>query len=126
MLQAAATRLTGVARAGDAVLRWGGEEFLMLLRDSDRKALAEIAQRVLAAVHGDVEFGGRRIGVYASAGVVAFPLYGGTEASLSDVIARADEALYAAKRAGRDGAMVVQDHENIWIKRPWTDNSSST
>ncbi len=125
VLQAAAKRLAGVARAGDAVLRWGGEEFLMLLRDSDRRALTEIAHRVLAAVHGDVAFDGQQIGVHASAGIVAFPLYGRAEASLSDAIARADEALYAAKRAGRDGAMVVQNDETIWIKRPWTDNSSS-
>ncbi len=126
VLVATAQRLTGVARAGDAVLRWGGEEFLLLMRDSDRGALVEIAGRVLAAVHGDVEFGGRRIAVTASAGVVAFPVYRRPDAGLNEAIVIADGALYAAKRNGRDGAVAIHNDEQIWIKRPWIDSSSSS
>ena len=87
---------------GGIVCRWGGEEFLMLLPDSDAAQGANVAHRVLEAVH-DVALphAASPTGkVTVSIGVAtAVPT---CDLAPDELIARADRALYAAKRAGRD------------------------
>jgi diguanylate cyclase (GGDEF)-like protein len=96
--------LAGVVRAGDAVARYGGEEFLILLPKVDLTAAARIAERAreavaAAAVGGD----GVEVKVTISMGVAARRPGEGREA----LIARADEALYAAKEQGRDRVVLA-------------------
>ena len=93
---------TGVARAGDLVARFGGEEFVVLLPQTSPEGAAHLAeelrQRVeaLALANPGSPF---RV-VTASFGVAtAVPRDGGTPAEL---LAAADEALYDAKSAGRN------------------------
>jgi diguanylate cyclase (GGDEF)-like protein len=87
-------------RDRDLVGRWGGEEFLCLLPAVDRSQVTEIAERVRAGVaatpvaHDDCQ-----IRMTASIGAVAFPDDGDDPDTL---LAKADAALYEAKRAGRN------------------------
>jgi diguanylate cyclase (GGDEF)-like protein len=85
--------------AGETAVRWGGEEFLLVLPGCEAPgalARAERLRRALAAA--PVDAGGRRHGVTVSLGC-AILSPGETPEAL---VARADQALYAAKAAGRD------------------------
>ena len=84
---------------GETAVRWGGEEFLLVLPGCDAAGALARAERLrLALAASPVEAGGRRHGVTASLGY-AILASGETPEAL---VARTDEALYAAKAAGRD------------------------
>lgn len=86
----------------DSVFRFGGEEFLVLLRDCDMASAIEVAERIRAAVAraAIARDSGHGADVTVSIGVAAGGL---AERGAADrLIATADEALYAAKRNGRD------------------------
>jgi diguanylate cyclase (GGDEF)-like protein len=93
--------LTRSVRTMDVVARWGGEEFLIALPGSGRigaDAAARVCRRVRTHPWRHLADG---LGLTVSAGVASGPV-----AELDVVLARADAALYAAKRAGRDQAVV--------------------
>jgi diguanylate cyclase (GGDEF)-like protein len=90
--------LRSVLRAGDFAGRNGGEEFALLLPDTDISAGYEIAERVRAAI-GDITLPGVDVSVSVSLGVSIYP----DHASTLDRLERlADAALYVAKRSGRN------------------------
>lgn len=101
VLIAIAEVLRGAARGGDLVARIGGEEFGWLMPGVDREDARHAAERLRTAL-GRVDHGapGR---VTVSAGVAHADPGGESAAGL---MRRADEALYAAKRAGRDRVVV--------------------
>ncbi|GAA1393821.1 GGDEF domain-containing protein [Catellatospora coxensis] len=92
--------LQSQVRSTDLAGRHGGEEFAVLLPDTGRDAALRTAERVRAALSGTpIEFQGHTVRVTASLGVVTYPEDGLTS---EELVRRADVALYAAKRAGRD------------------------
>lgn len=88
--------LKGVTRDVDTVSRYGGEEFLLLLPESDQNAAVEVAERIRERLK-DQTFDGESVTV--SIGVAEFPIDGDGP---SQVISGADSALYQAKREGRN------------------------
>jgi len=85
-------------RASDIVSRWGGEEFLVVLKDVNQDQAAQLAEKVRGAVERAVTAQrDKAIRVTISLGVSAYQ-QGDTPEKL---IARADRALYAAKEQGR-------------------------
>ncbi|GAB3676326.1 GGDEF domain-containing protein [Salinisphaera aquimarina] len=91
-------------RAHDTVARWGGEEFLFLLPDSDAAAAVEFAERVRSAIGAmRIEHAGQQITCSISLGVATL----GPSESLEDAIGRADRALYQSKTEGRDRVTVA-------------------
>ncbi|MFG6463310.1 two-component regulator propeller domain-containing protein [Roseateles sp. DXS20W] len=102
-----AQRLRGVFRETDSLVRWGGEEVLVLARETERRDAAELAARVCAAVRErpfDIA-PGETVHVSVSIGFCAFPL-DPRHPRLWDwraCLGLADSALYAAKAQGRDG-----------------------
>jgi diguanylate cyclase (GGDEF)-like protein len=107
-----ARRIRSVIREVDLAFRQGGEEFVVLLPETDALGGSTVAQRLgavirdtpmavppkLPAARGEPSTV-RPIRVTVSIGIAVYPEHGGTGA---DVLALADDALYAAKRAGRD------------------------
>ena len=89
------------ARAGDIVARTGGEEFVILAPGTGTAGAQHLALRVLEAFRRK-SFGGpnQKIPVTVSIGVVSDAVP--DENIAEDLIARSDEALYAAKRTGRN------------------------
>lgn len=99
VLQEVARVLTEQSRALDLVARYGGEEFVILLPETGRAAAALAAEKLRAAVEdAPVRVNGARLRVTVSIGVAASAGGGDNE----DLVARADAALYAAKRGGRN------------------------
>ena len=99
-LRAVAQALCGQLRPGDVVGRYGGEEFLVLLPGSDAAAARVLAERLRRTIEGlSIEWEGRRIRVTASFGLAGMRE---RDTGLASLLARADKALYQAKREGRN------------------------
>ncbi len=101
-LKLVATTLAGTAgRSTDLVARYGGEEFAVVLPATDAEHALEVAERMRVAVECiQFIYRGKRIPVSISLGVVARVAQ--ASQSVADFISEADQALYAAKGAGRN------------------------
>jgi diguanylate cyclase (GGDEF)-like protein len=96
-----ADKLRGVVRAGDQAFRYGGEEFVLLLQKCDRAGAVLVFDRLRAALRSSpLEHPGEAISFSVSGGIASMD--NGNAFELANLVGRADEALYAAKRGGRD------------------------
>ncbi len=101
-----AERLRAAVRDGDHVIRWGGEEFVVVAADAAPAATAGLAERIRTAIGGrpfDLP-DGQRLTRTCSLGFAAYPFLPGFPDILSwyDVLTLADKCLYRAKEAGRN------------------------
>jgi diguanylate cyclase (GGDEF)-like protein/PAS domain S-box-containing protein/putative nucleotidyltransferase with HDIG domain len=101
VLEATASRIAGALQAGEEAGRWGGEEFIVLVPEvADAASLTAAADRIRAAVcERPILAAGAPLTIQASAGAA---LLTPTVESASVLVDRADRALYAAKRRGRN------------------------
>ncbi len=108
-------RLQSVLETGDVCGRWGGDEFILLLGDCDSRRLAEMAERILSVLRGKaVSLPGRqRLRLTGSAGC---HLLTGAD-DIDTAVHRADMALYAAKRAGRNRWVVYDAARHLTASR---------
>jgi diguanylate cyclase (GGDEF)-like protein len=105
VLTAAARALASGLREIDVIARHGGEEFAILLPETDLTGAREVAERScrrLAETVTTVE--GDEVRITASMGVASVT---GGAATLDELLGRADRAMYGAKRAGRDRVEVA-------------------
>ncbi|HVE74518.1 MAG TPA: diguanylate cyclase [Mycobacteriales bacterium] len=96
-----AQRVRHELRDVDTTARYGGEELVVLLPETDEEGAAQAAERLCHAMRRK-PFGAKShhpVVVTTSVGAAVFPAHGATSGVL---VRRADEALYEAKRAGRD------------------------
>lgn len=104
-----ARRIGAVVRESDVLLRWGGEEFLIISRFTDRSEADAVALRVMQAVRSEpfAIDGASRIRRTCSIGWAAFPWIVEEPGKMSygEVLNLADRALGQAKRAGKDQAI---------------------
>jgi len=100
--------LLRAARTGDIVARTGGEEFCIVLPDTPAAGAYHLASRLCDAIRAhEFHSGEHRIRLTTSVGVVSqSALVGATRDNAELLKGRADEALYAAKRGGRDRVRV--------------------
>ncbi len=110
VLAEVARRINSAARLSDAVIRWGGEEFLLLSRYTDRKEAHVLANRILDSVGSKpyrVEVSAADLRITCSVGWAVFP-WTEIETNLvshDQVLVLADFALYQAKGTGRNRAV---------------------
>ena len=104
ILRQTAEKLTEGLRSTDVLGRYGGEEFLALLPETDRRLSRKVAERVRQAVAGhNVQIEGRAVGVTVSIGLVTLQdLPEGAKPTVETLIEAADVSLYEAKREGRN------------------------
>jgi diguanylate cyclase (GGDEF)-like protein len=106
VIQSAAAILQRCVRADDVVVRWGGEEFLVVLPGTSEFRVSAVAERIRAAFHAEpvALATGEHLEITCSIGWSMLALGHGADAGGAwDVcITLADHALYAAKRDGRN------------------------
>jgi len=99
LLQEVARRLTGVVRTIDTVVRFGGDEFVLLASTiADVEDARRLAARAIEALHPPVRVAGIDVHTSASIGIAIYPTDG---ASIEALLAHADAAMYSAKQQGR-------------------------
>ncbi|MHA6193357.1 sensor domain-containing diguanylate cyclase [Pseudomonas wadenswilerensis] len=99
VLRQFARLLENSLRQADIVCRWGGEEFIVLLKDTDAARGLSIAEKIRQRTEErPFTYEGKVISLTASIGLSAF----GPGDTLQPLIARADQALYRAKQSGRN------------------------
>ena len=109
-LRLLAETMKGVAgRQTDIVARYGGEEFCLILPDTDQSGAMAIAERLRQAVlDAAIPHEGSETGVVTiSLGIATYPPHQ-TVRTCEDLLIRADQALYAAKHAGRNQTVMGQ------------------
>jgi diguanylate cyclase (GGDEF)-like protein len=128
-----ARRIEASVRRSDMVVRWGGEEFLVVLRDASRGDARIAARRIMEMVGGSplVEDDGLSVGRTCSVGWAVLPALVTRPAILAheQVLELADKALYLAKQEGRNRAVGVElideafaDRDDTsWIDRDLTE-----
>jgi len=107
VLQSIARELQSIVRTEDIVCRFGGEEFVVVMPGMDFKKAAARASLILQAVRNLELLVGetKLIKITMSAGVASFPSHGKTPA---EVLQAADQALFRAKKLGRDRAVEAE------------------
>lgn len=100
VLQVVARRMLSLVRPDDVIARVGGDEFILLFAGlGARDRLADLSQRLIAKLEEPVEHEGATCRISASIGGTLRCLY--TAPDLGQMMADSDQALYAAKAAGR-------------------------
>jgi diguanylate cyclase len=103
-LKSLAARVSGLLRPGDKVGRWGGEEFVLILPEAPLEEAQAVLLRLQRSLSASLFMHeGRDVFVTFSAGVTLFRMGETMEQALD----RADEALYEAKRTGKNRACVA-------------------
>jgi diguanylate cyclase (GGDEF)-like protein len=99
-------------RSGDLACRYGGEEFALILAETDTTGARVCVEKIREAVKQlAVHFRGQSLGsVTISAGIAAFPGHGDKS---EELIHMADMALYRAKKEGRDRVVVGEEHQAV-------------
>jgi len=106
VLKGAAARMRQSLRDSDVVGRYGGEEFIILLKNKSLDQARQIAERIRSHVGSSpIKAHDLEVKITLSQGMAA----GHPEDSAEALIERADQALYEAKRNGRDCVIVAED-----------------
>jgi len=99
LLKHVTERLLSIVRSSDTVARAGGDEFLLLLRNLNSvEAIEGLIVRWMAALSQPYQLTGLELHVSPSIGIARYPTDG---TAAEELLARADEAMYFAKRSGR-------------------------
>ena len=115
VLQHTAQMINASVRSADLLVRYGGEEFVVLVACTDARQGEELARRIRHAVAANpLLYDGKEFSVTISIGVAVgadmadmLESPESAEAALAVMLIRADKALYAAKEAGRDTVVVA-------------------
>jgi diguanylate cyclase (GGDEF)-like protein len=128
VLKRVAQRIRRSIRRDDYACRWGGEEFLILLPGNDVAGTKVVAQKVADAISA-LPIGEAGVTVTASLGLSCFPEHADTSSLL---VKRADQALYQAKRTGRDRIVIFSgdldktSHRQTPYQALFDDDSANT
>lgn len=98
-------------READVVGRFGGEEFIIVLPHTKAEEAAVVAERIRASMHQSVfKWQNRPVDITLSLGVAEV---GRDTATFDQLLKAADQALYAAKRAGRDRVAIADSATSV-------------
>ncbi|CDT51934.1 diguanylate cyclase domain-containing protein [Vibrio coralliirubri] len=98
ILKEVSNRLLSQVRAGDLVARLSGDEFVLIIKQTNKVLLAKLAERLLDLIGQQVNYKQRSLHVGASLGI---HLVDGSERDIEVILKVADEAMYQAKRKGK-------------------------
>jgi len=109
-----ASRLPTALRQSDTVGRLGGDEFGIVLPETDAEQAIEVAKKILDSLQPSFELDGQVLSIGASIGIALFPEHGDDEASL---IRYADIAMYEAKSSKGDPCLYDPDADHYTTAR---------
>ncbi|OGT54293.1 MAG: hypothetical protein A3F43_04110 [Gammaproteobacteria bacterium RIFCSPHIGHO2_12_FULL_42_10] len=99
LLKIVGQRLSSLIRAGDTVARVGGDEFTAVLHgDNDKATVKKLAERIVENIEKPFEVDGHKVNIAISIGISFYP---DDAKQLDDLLAKADEAMYDAKKTKR-------------------------
>jgi len=122
VLQRFAQALNGLVQSGDYIVRWGGEEFLLVFRPMPRETVPSLGERIRGNIAGQIfDVGeGLRLRLTCSVGLAEYPLFRDGQHPLGweQTVELADAALYWVKNNGRDGWATLRptersDHDSL-------------
>ena len=106
VIKALATKIKRETRESDHAARYGGEEFAIILTETTSEGARVIAERLRSEIEAmEIIFEDQSIAVTLSFGIASMPV--NTNASIDELIGRADKALYQAKAKGRNRCIFV-------------------
>ncbi|WP_411960541.1 diguanylate cyclase domain-containing protein [Pseudomonas mandelii] len=101
--------LESCLRHSDIVCRWGGEEFIVLLKDTDGETGLMIAEKIRQHVEQQrFAYDGKELQLTVSIGLTTLQV----DETLHTLLSRADHAMYRAKQAGRNRTCVEMPHSS--------------
>ncbi|MAD76535.1 MAG: diguanylate cyclase [Rheinheimera sp.] len=104
LLQQTARRLQLAIRKTDTAARFGGDEFVILLEHvSSESAAMQLAEHIHKALAQPYQLNGRQLTINPSIGVALYPQHGKEQ---KELVLKADEAMYRAKKAGGNRVML--------------------
>jgi diguanylate cyclase (GGDEF)-like protein len=112
LLREVALVIKARVRSGDLACRYGGEEFALILCETDATGARACVEKIRESVKQlTVNFRGQSLGpVTISAGIASFP---GHSDKPEELVHMADMALYRAKKEGRDRVVVGEEHQPV-------------
>lgn len=106
LLKAVSEELSKTVRTTDVVARWGGEEFLLLLPQTESVYAAEVAERIRLIIEKrSYDWGNEKVGVTVTLGVCEVS----ADDTLGALIKKTDLALYQGKKQSRNCVMIFDD-----------------
>jgi len=114
LLSQVAARLTGCVRSSDTVSRSGGDEFIVVLAEiAHPHDAARVAEKVIRAIDAPVGIGDQWLQVTASIGIAIYP--DDDRDDVRELLKKADQAMYVAKRAGRNTYRFYSDGAQLRV-----------
>ena len=106
VLETVAEILSKQAGEDAVVARYGGDEFVLLFPYTEREQALLTLERIRAEIAGCVDFRGIKTQVTITGGIASFPIDGNSE---SEIMRKADQALYRAKKIGRNSIRLAYE-----------------
>ncbi|UCG91728.1 MAG: diguanylate cyclase [candidate division WOR-3 bacterium] len=99
-------RIKNVVRSGDVVARYGGDEYIVILPNTDKKTAAVIAERIRREINQEpfYAFKNKKFNISVTLGVATYP---GDAKNRDELIGKADKAMYEGKLSGRDKVVLA-------------------
>jgi diguanylate cyclase (GGDEF)-like protein len=116
VLHEMADRLTSMTRGVDLVARFGGDEFVAFAEVEHESDALDMAERIRTGLSAPVAIGGGQVVVTASVGVV---MTSDGSTSPAALLRDADNAMYEAKRSGRDQVVLFHSNARELANRTW-------
>jgi len=114
VLKEVAATISSEKRESDIAVRYGGEEFILLMPHTSSISALILAERVRIAIANHVlEYEGQTISITISGGIASYPLDG---ADLSEILSTADRAVYQAKGAGKNLIALFKEDKRRYLR----------